>query len=226
MDKNDHYKITKEFHRIGAVEKNGYYEAVKGRPLKHTVWQLRIRKILLRVLDKLFRSNPDISSSIDAGCGRGDFTIEVANRYSQLSTVYGCDFVREALSIGRKESQSIENISFQQAELINMPYSDNSIDITLCINVIHVIHKDDLEKALSELARITNKYLILEIKNIDNIWFRYIYSNNICGMNIYPNSASEVSNILKKYNFQLLESHGIFLINWLSPLVVLVYKRT
>lgn len=225
MNKNDHYEITKEFHRIGAVENNGYYQAVAGKPLRHSIWILRIRKMVLNILDKLLPCNPNISSSIDVGSGRGDFTIEIAKRYPQLEKIHGCDFVKETLAIARKESASINKVSFEEADLLNMPYGANSFDLTLCINVLHIIYKDDLEKALSELARITNRYLILEIKNIENIWFGQIYSNNICGMRMYPNSISEVSNILKHHNFRLIEDQGIFLFNWLSPLIVLVYEK-
>jgi len=225
MKNIEHYDKVKEFHRIGAVEKDGYYDAIREGALKHTVWQLRIRKMVLNTVDKLLSGNPDISRAIDVCCGRGDFTTEIANRYPQLNQIYGCDFVKEMLSIAERDAANIKNVKFQEADLLNLPFSDNSFDLTLCINVIHIIHKQDLEKALSELARITNKYLILEIKNIDNFYFKYIFSNDICGMKMYPNSIEEINNILKKYNFSLNKTHGIFMFNWLSPLIVLLYKK-
>jgi ubiquinone/menaquinone biosynthesis C-methylase UbiE len=225
MKRNDHYEATKEFHRVGAVEKNGYYQAVIGKPLRHSIWQLRIRKMILNILDELLRNDQDISRVIDVGCGRGDFTIEIARRYPQLKKIHGCDFVKEALTIAQKDSSLIKHISFQEADLLNMPFAHSSVDLTLCINVLHHIYYDDIEKALSELARITNKYLVLEIKNIENIWFRRIFSNDFCGIKMYPTSITEVSAILKNQNFQLIENHGIFMFNWLSPLIVLLYKR-
>jgi ubiquinone/menaquinone biosynthesis C-methylase UbiE len=225
MNRNDHYEATKEFHRISAVEKDGYYEAVTGKPQKHLYWQLRIRKMVLNTLDKLIPGNPDIFSAIDIGCGRGDFTVEIAKRYPQLKKIYGCDFVKEALSIARRDSESLLNISFEEAELLNLPYDNNSFDLTLCINVLHHIYKEDSEKALTALARITKRYLVLEIKNINNFLYRDILPKSLCGMTVYPISITKVSNILKNDNFELIENHGIFLFKWLSPLIVLVYEK-
>ncbi len=87
------------------------------------------------------------------------------------------------------------------------------------------IHKEDLVKALAELARISNKYLVIEIKNINNFLYKYVLPKSLLGMNVYPTSIKEVSSILKKHNFELIEDHGIFIFNWLSPLVILVFKR-
>jgi ubiquinone/menaquinone biosynthesis C-methylase UbiE len=225
MKRNGHYEATKEFHRIGAVEKNGYYQAVIGHPLRHSIWQQRIRKMILSILDELLRNDQEISRVIDVGCGRGDFIIDIARRYPQLKKIYGCDFVKEALAIAKKEASLIEHISFQEADLLNMPFDNNSVDLTLCINVLHHIYYDDIERALSELARITNKYLVLEIKNFENVWFRRIFSNDFCGIKVYPTSATEVSAILKNQHFKLVRNDGIFMFKWLSPLIVLLYKR-
>lgn len=226
MKHNDHYEKTREFHRISAVEKNGYYDAmIGGRPLKHTPYQLRVRKLLFNALDKMFRDDPGIASAVDAGCGRGDFTIAVSKRYPQLKKVCGCDFVKEALGIAEKDAAMLTHVSFQESHLLQMPYDDGGFDLALCINVLHHIHKNDLEKALSELARISNRYLVIEIKNINNFLYKYILPKSLLGMNVYPTSIAAVSTILEKLGFRLIEDHGIFLFNSLSPLVILVYKK-
>lgn len=225
MKITDHYEKVKEFHRARAVENDGYYDAIREGEEKHTVWQVIIRKMIIKEIDKLLSEDPHINNLIDVCCGRGDFTIELAKRYPALTQVYGCDFVKEMLSIAKRDGAQIKNITFQEANLLNLHFSDNSFDLTTCINVIHAVYKEDLEKALSELARVTNKYLIIEIKNIENIYFKYIFSNDICGMKIYPNSTIEISNILNKYNFKLIRNRSIFLFNWMSPLIVLVYEK-
>jgi len=226
MKNKNHYEKTKEFHRISAVEKNGYYDAMVGnRPLKHIFPQLRVRNIVRSKLDQLTGYDSGISSLVDVGCGRGDFTIEISKRYPQLKKICGCDFVEQALSIAQKDSASVNNISFQEAQLLSLPYDDNRFDLALCINVLHHIHKEDLGKALSELARISKRYLVLEIKNINNFLYRYLLPKSLLGMNVYPTSIAEVSNALKKHNFQLVEHRGIFLFNWLSPLIILTFKK-
>jgi SAM-dependent methyltransferase len=226
MKTNDHYEKTSDFHRISAVEKSGYYDAmIGGRSLKHTPYQLRVRKLILNILDTLLHDHPDISRACDAGCGRGDFAIEISKRYPQLNRVFGCDFVKEALTIAKKEAPADKNLSFQNAHLLHLPYGYNSFDLTLCINVLHHIYVDDLGKAIAELARVTSKFIILEIKNINNFLYRYLLPKSLLGMNVYPTSISNVNNIMRKHNFLPVDHRAIFLFKWLSPLVILVYKR-
>ncbi len=86
--------------------------------------------------------------------------------------------------------------------------------------------KNDLENALSELARITKKYLILEIKNHDNFYYRYLYKRSISeGVHVYPTSRRIVTEYLAKNQFEFYEERDILLFNWLSPMILVVYKR-
>lgn len=225
MTHDDHYNNTIEYHKISALEREGYYDAKNGKPLKHSVWQLRVRKMVIGILNKLFTYDSNILKVIDVGCGKGDFTIEIAKCFQQLSKICGCDFVKEALSIARKDSYSFEKISFQEADLLNMPYKDNYFDLTICINMIHHIDKSDLARALSELSRITNKHIVLEVKNSKSFYYKRIHPKSFGGISVYPTSISEVSNLLRSNRFIIRKQHGIFLLNWLSPIIVLLYEK-
>ena len=228
-----HYETTKGFFKISAVERDGFYDAVTG--WKPGIYiQQRVRKKVLNTLDQLLdNGNVDISSAIDVGCGRGDFTIEIAKKYSQLMQVHGCDFVKENLTIAKRLSESMKKIDFHEANILDMPFNDHSFDLTVCINTLHHIHKEDLEKGLSELARITKKYLVIEIKNNNNFLYKYILpnlykyilQNSLHGMNVYPTSIETTSRILSRYNFRLVNTSGILLFNWLSPMVVISYEK-
>lgn len=224
MKCKNHYQKTKDFFRVSAIERQGYYDARFGTPLRHNIWQLRIRKMVLAALDKLLQCDSNILKIIDVGCGRGDFTIEIAKRYPQLSRIWGCDFSKENLTIACKDAESSEKISFLETDLLNIPCEDNSFDLALCINVLHHIHKNDLARALSELARITKRYLVMEIKNNDNFYMRYMHPRYFGGTRVYPTSIKEVNCLLKIHSFQSMKQKGIFLFNWLSPLLVLVYS--
>lgn len=227
MEHKGHYEKTKDFFRLMAIERQGYYNAQPGGALKHSIWQLRIRKMALRGLSKLLWYDSNISKVLDVGCGRGDFTIEIAKRHPQLGEVWGCDFSEEVLAIARKDAASSGRISFQEADLLDMPFQDNSFDLTLCVNVLHHVHESDLARALSELARITNRYLVIEIRNSDNFYYRRVHSKTlwIGGPNVYPTSTRYVSSLLGSHSFRLRKQQGIFLFNWLSPLVLLIYDK-
>lgn len=222
------YEKTKDFFRFMTIERQGYYDAQPGGSLKHKRRVLWLRKKTLCKMDKLLRYDPYISSVIDVGCGRGDFTIKIAKRYPQLSKIWGCDFVKEVLSIARKDAASLERVSFQEADLLNMPFEDNSFDLTICLYVLHHIHESDLARALSELARITNRYLIIEIRNSDSLYYKYVYPNRTMypgGISVHPTNISYVSNLLRSHGFRLRKQRGMFLFNWLSPLIWLMYDR-
>jgi ubiquinone/menaquinone biosynthesis C-methylase UbiE len=226
MYNTNHYKQTKEFFKISALEKQGYYDAKPGQTLKHNPWQQRIRKMALVTLDKLLKNNPGtISKLIDAGCGRGDFAIEIAQRYPNLNQIYGSDFSKETISIARQETGPSERVIFCEADLLNMPFQDGQFDITLCINVLHHIHINDLANVIKELTRITKRYLILEIKNNDNFYYRYIHPTSFGGITVYPTSIKKLNPLLETNRFHLKEQRGIFVFNWLSPLVLLLYEK-
>jgi len=224
MNKKDHYETTQELYKTCAKEKDGYYDSIKGWPLKHTIWQLRVRKVVLKILNKLLKDDPGISRVIDAGCGRGDFTIELSRHFPRLDLIMGCDNIEEVLTIAKKNKELSENVSFQRADLLEMPFDDNFFDVTTCINVLHHIFNEDLEKVLGELARITKKYLIIEIKNNNNFFYRHAKSSNR-GIHQYSTTVDNVSGSLGKYNLQLIDQRNILFFNKVSPLIVLVYKR-
>lgn len=226
MKDTNHYGKTKEFFRISATERKGYYDARPGGPLKHNPWQLTIRKMLIRTLGKLLNEDPgNISSLIDVGCGRGDFTIEIAQRFPQFSKVSGCDFSKETLSMAQRNSASLERITFHKANLLDMPFKNNQFDVAICINVLHHIPENDLPKAIEQLSRITTKYLIVEIKNDDNFYYHYIHPKSFSGITVHLTSLGQLNPLLKSHSFRLKKQQGIFLFNWLSPLLLLTYEK-
>jgi ubiquinone/menaquinone biosynthesis C-methylase UbiE len=179
-------------------------------------------------LDEYLQGDPAVMRVIDVGCGRGDFSIEVATHYPQLKELRGTDFAQEALAIACVEAKPLKNVFFTEADILGMPFEDNSFDWTLCINVLHHIRAADLKRALGELARITRRGIILEIKNRRNLYYRYIHSRYVYPVgtiNVFPTSTAEVSDVLRDYRFRLTEERGIFLFKWLSPLLVLVYEK-
>lgn len=228
-DKKLHYELTKEHFRESALHKDGYYDAKKRGKLKHDIWQRKIWDICISMLDKLLQNSPEIMRVIDIGCGRGDFTIELAKRYPQFEEIVGIDFLREAIGIARKNAKQFDKVSFKRENLLNIPFKDKNFDLTICINLLHHVHIDDFNKAIEELTRITDKYLILEIrnkKNIFNFWYDtivlpYFYRD----IPIFTNSISEISNILKKHNFMLQTSRGVFPHPYICRRLVLIYKR-
>ena len=217
-----HYELTEKYFRNGALDRRGYYDTKKKR-------QLMIRNISSSIFDKIFRENPRIKKVIDVGCGTGDLVLHLAKKFPQIEKITGIDFLKEIVNIASKNAKNFKRIFFLEGNLLNIPFEDRSFDVTFCINVLHHVHKEDFEKAIKELTRITDKNIILDIrnkKNIFNLWFEYIAPPlSHTDLPIYTNSISEVNSIMQKNNFRLQKDHGVIPLKRTGWRVILVYKR-
>lgn len=84
---------------------------------------------------------------IDIGCGRGITTNEFHDYFQ--AEILGVDVT----------DQRIIDFPFQKIDGKNLPFSNDSFDVALIINVLH--HTDDPEKLLSEAKRITKEKIII-----------------------------------------------------------------
>ena len=228
-DKKLHYELVKNYFREIAIDKEGYYGIKISWKLQHDKSQFKIMEICNSNLKKILHENPKISRVIDIGCGIGDFTIDLVNRYPQFEKIIGIDFLQEPIDIALKNGKKFDNVSFIKTDLLDVPFEDRFFDVSICINTIHHVHTDDFVKAIKEFARVTDKYLILEIrnkKNIFNFWCKYIsipilYKN----LPVTSCSISEINNMIKKYNFKLQSAEGRCSWNRFCWRLLLLYKK-
>jgi ubiquinone/menaquinone biosynthesis C-methylase UbiE len=224
VDKADHYEATARYMRDSASQRDGFYDANSGGATRHTVWQRRIRSMALRQMARVIRQDPAIASAVDIGCGRGDFTVEIADRFPCLEKVVGVDFVEETLEIARRIAARLPQVSYREGDLTQLPFADNEFDLVACINVIHHVHDSDQERALAELARIGSGPLVLEIKSYDSFYYRHVHAKTFGGIVVYPTTAARVATCLAEHGYRLTSRKGIFGLSWLSPLDVLVFE--
>ena len=91
--------------------------------------------------------------AIDLGSGLGDLTIAVAKRYPQLK-VKGIDISQKAISeaTNMAEKENLTNVDFQLADVHNLPFNDNSVDLVVSHGAIH--HLRDAARVFSEIYRV------------------------------------------------------------------------
>lgn len=230
MDKKSkriHYEMTKNYFRKSVAGKKGYYinkslGEVKNDLKKRTMW-----KTYVSILDNLLMNDSESISVLDAGCGMGNFVLELTN-YDQFNKIVGIDFLKETFYLAFENKKQFEKVTFIQGNLLNLPFQTKSFDVTFCLNVLHHIHKKDIDKTLRELARITNKYLIIEIRNTKNI-FNILYEKLIIplffrDLPLYCYSIKEVNKSIKQ-QFKLDKIKGKFSKIWGCRRVVLIYNR-
>ncbi len=88
-------------------------------------------------------------SVLECACGTGIFSRKVAARCRKLTAT---DFSPKMLKKAAKKCKRYGNITFENGNILNLKYADNSFDKALAANVIHLL--DDPDQALSELKRV------------------------------------------------------------------------
>ena len=227
MTDPNHYNKTKEFFNQSALNNQGYYDGTSGR-LMHNRWQGMIRRIVIKKIGQMLAIDQDLKSLIDVGCGNGDFCLELKKRFSRLTEIYGCDYSEDMLAILRQSVLPSDNIFAQQADLLTLPFANNHFDVALCINTLHHIHEADLAKAVAELARVSRRYVIVEIKNKQNFYKRlfHMVRNNDKAINVYPTDPAQIKLLFHCNGYHLWGQKNIFGYQFLSPLIVQIYCKT
>jgi len=224
INKKVHYDAVKNYFKKDVATKSGYYQPTKNHPKQQKIFDL-----CQSILEDIVDDNPDLIRAIDAGCGIGDFTIEMAENFPQFDHIIGIDFLKEVITIASKKIKDDKKLSFLQSDLLNIPFFNKIFDVTICLDVFHHIHNDDFQSVIGELARITNKYLIVEIRNKKNIfyfWYAYVvhplfYRN----LPVSTTSIDEVNNLIGKFHFQLFLASRIASTRYSCRRLILVYKR-
>ncbi|MFM9149630.1 MAG: class I SAM-dependent methyltransferase [Solirubrobacterales bacterium] len=125
--------------------------------------------VVRRLFDRFFEtvgrmvreSSPE--TVLDAGCGEGE-TIE---RLGDLlpHPVTGVDLNPDSVAFA---VERLPGDRFDTADLLNLPFGDDSFDLVLCLEVLE--HIPDPRPALAELARVSSRELILSVPH--EPWFR------------------------------------------------------
>lgn len=98
-------------------------------------------------------------SILDVGCGEG-FTLNKLQEQGIGKKLEGIEYQKRAIALGKKQ---YPKLVIKQGSIYDLPYKANSFDLVLCTEVLE--HMDDPKKALSELVRVSKKYLLLSVPN-------------------------------------------------------------
>jgi SAM-dependent methyltransferase len=86
---------------------------------------------------------------LDAGCGRGDKTIDIARRYPRAHVI-GLDLT-DTLHLSRQSAAALGNVHFVRGDLLRPPICDGVVAKALSWGVLH--HTPDTAAAFRCLAR-------------------------------------------------------------------------
>jgi ubiquinone/menaquinone biosynthesis C-methylase UbiE len=227
-NKKLHYRMIKNYFLKDSTDKKDFYNLKNREEIKQDLKKRNMWKIYTSTLDEILNNDTKISNVVDVGCGIGNFIFELSTR-KQFKKIVGIDFLSETIKIAFNNQNYFRNIYFIQGDMLNLPFNDCSFNLTICLDTIHHIHKDDLWKAIQELTRITNKYLMIEIRNKDFIlefWYKKIllpkyYSD----LPQYSTTITELNDFMKSKGFTQILSRGLRTLNKTNRRIVLVYKK-
>lgn len=99
------------------------------------------------------------TSILDVGCGEG-FTLQKLEEKKIGKRNEGVDYSKDAVKIAKKIHP---HLKISEGDVYKLKFEDNSFDMSLCTEVLE--HLDDPTKAISEIKRVTKKYLVFSVPN-------------------------------------------------------------
>jgi demethylmenaquinone methyltransferase/2-methoxy-6-polyprenyl-1,4-benzoquinol methylase len=115
---------------------------------------------------------------LDCATGTGDFALEFLRVVGPRGSVTAIDICEPMLAVfRRKMDQHVPNLRIEYADMLSLPYSDGSFDVTSCGYGIR--NADDPLRALAEMARVTRaggRVVILETGVPSSPLLRAVYA--------------------------------------------------
>ena len=87
---------------------------------------------------------------LDAGCGSGRYSVALALHGAREITAV--DVSSSGLETAKENAKEFDQIQFQQASVLDLPFPNESFDLVWCAGVLH--HTNDFDKGLTELTRV------------------------------------------------------------------------
>ena len=140
-------------------------------------------------------------SVLDVACGTGDFTIEIARRAADGSSVTGIDLSEGMMEVGRRKilSSGVSAV-LEYGDCEALTYEDNTFDrISVGFGVRNFEH---LSVGLREMCRVLKpcgKLVILELSVPSNAFIRWCYK--LYFLNILPAIGGMVSGNRSAYEY-------------------------
>ncbi len=109
-------------------------------------------------------SPKDSESVLEVGCGAGYSLVDLQKFFKENTLFSACDIDPELVRLAKEKNPGV---NCEVASIYELPYEDKSFDTVVCLEVLE--HLEDPRKALSELARVSKKYVIISTPN-EPIW--------------------------------------------------------
>lgn len=86
---------------------------------------------------------------LECACGTGAISVSIA---SASASLIATDFSLKMIKEAKKKCKKMNNIVFEQADIMNLRFEDNFFDVVVAGNVIHLLSQP--KQAMKELERV------------------------------------------------------------------------
>ena len=157
---------------------------------------------------------------LDVGCGSGFLTFELANLVGADGSVIGVDKSEAMIEATKERCAGLNQVSARDADVQSLPFEDNQFDAVTCTQVL--LYVDDVEKAVTELTRVTREGGRVAILETD--WRGAIMHSNYPEVSeaIFaawdksvpsPNLPGKLSRLMRDNGLEIKHSEAIPLLN-------------
>ena len=138
---------------------------------------------------------------LDVACGTADFTIEIAEKLTEGSTITGIDLSEGMMKIGReKVAEAGLEASLEYGDCEDLTYSDGTFDrVTVGFGVRNFEHLDTGLKEMCRVLKPDGKLVILELSVPSNPVIRWFYK--LYFLNILPAIGGRMSGNKGAYKY-------------------------
>jgi ubiquinone/menaquinone biosynthesis C-methylase UbiE len=205
-------KLEEYFDKAGSESKGDYVP--KGSwpdKAQHRSQQYVVNKIL----------GTGIKSLIDLGCGNGELIRELYSKNSKLKLV-GVDFSKQMILEAKRRQP---NVRWLRSDIAKVPLK--GAEALCCINVLHHLSPLELDKVIKEMARLSTKMIILEIKNnkVFSALVMWIDLKFFKKIPVYLHDVETIEKKLKKYGYKKMDVKWLFGSELISPFGIFVFEH-
>lgn len=126
-----------------------------------------------------------IESVIDLGCGEGHL-LNFLSPHLQNKYCAAIDFDENEV---KDAKNNLLNCDVTKASIYNVPYPDRSFDLVICTEVLE--HLDSPDVAISEIKRLSKKYVILSVPR-EPLW-RSLNMLRLSYLNSFGNTPGHIN---------------------------------
>lgn len=156
---------------------------------------------------------------LDYGCGTGTAVCQFSERVKEIHAI---DISSKMIELAREKAAvaKVQNVSFEQGDIFDSKYANDSYDVILAFNMLHTVSSPlDVVLRVADLLKPGGLFISVtpclrqKMSFLVNLQIRFV--SVLCKLGLIPIpirriTSSEVNSLLEDGRFQTVESQEIY----------------